>query len=87
MPTEIHRKLKGEMNLVQDAVILGTLLDCFAFENVLFFDKSRLPKGLTSVGRPLPSNEWDLVSKELRDYRRKEQHTSLAVNNIHIPRL
>jgi hypothetical protein len=31
MPTEIHRKLKGEMNLVQDAVILGTLLDCFAF--------------------------------------------------------
>ncbi|KAJ9483481.1 hypothetical protein VN97_g9909 [Penicillium thymicola] len=33
MPTEIHRKLKGEMNLVQDAVILGTLLDCLAFEN------------------------------------------------------
>lgn len=51
MPTEIHRKLKGEMNLVQDAVILGTLLDCFAFENgkviVGQVAKRALPKLLT----------------------------------------
>lgn len=51
MPAEIHRKLKGEMNLVQDAVILATLLDCFPFENgdviVGQVTKKALPKLLT----------------------------------------
>ncbi|KAJ5096993.1 hypothetical protein N7456_007714 [Penicillium angulare] len=33
MPKDISRKLKSEINLVQDAVILGTILNCFPFEN------------------------------------------------------
>lgn len=33
MPKEISQKLKSKISLVQDAVILGTFLDCFPFEN------------------------------------------------------
>lgn len=51
MPAEIHRKLKGQLDLVQDAVILGTLLDCFKVEEGQIFvgtvAKKALPKLLT----------------------------------------
>lgn len=51
MPTDLHLKLKGEINLVQAAVILGTLLDCLSFENgkVIVGEVARkaLPKLLT----------------------------------------
>lgn len=51
MSTGFHQNLKDEMNLVQYAVILGTLLDCLAFENwkiiVSKVAKRALPKLLT----------------------------------------
>lgn len=51
MPTEIRQKLKGQLDLVQDAVMLGTLLDCFIFENGQIFvgeiHTKTLPKLLT----------------------------------------
>lgn len=33
MPTEVCDMLKKQIDLVQDAIILGTLLSCFIFEN------------------------------------------------------
>jgi hypothetical protein len=33
MPESVRDKLENQINLVQDAVILGTLLDCFFFED------------------------------------------------------
>lgn len=33
MPKNVRIKLENRINLVKDAVILGTLLDCFFFEN------------------------------------------------------
>lgn len=51
MPANVRDKLKGKINLVQDAVILGTLLDCLSFENgkviVGEVSKKALPKLLT----------------------------------------
>ncbi|KAJ5706831.1 hypothetical protein N7488_006632 [Penicillium malachiteum] len=33
MPKDISQRLKNESNLIQDAVILGTILNCFPLEN------------------------------------------------------
>lgn len=51
MPAETRDSLTNQIDLVQDAVILGTLLDCLSFEHgkviVSSVSKKALPKLLT----------------------------------------